>query len=74
MNRYNMNKNQLQFTRKNFNKLHLKEIMNDESLDKLETDVAHSSPASALSEWVAMGRERPAVARSASYRRQLRRR
>jgi len=31
-----MNKNQLQFTRKNFNKLHLKEIMNDESLDKLE--------------------------------------
>ena len=36
MNTYNMNKNQLQFTRKNFNKLHLKEIMNDESLDKLE--------------------------------------
>ena len=34
MNTYNMNKNQLQFTRKNFNKLHLKEIMNDESLDK----------------------------------------
>lgn len=36
MNRYNMNKNQLQFTRKNFNKLHLKEIMNDDNLDKLE--------------------------------------
>ena len=36
MNTSNMNKEQFQFTRKTYKKLHLKEIVNDENLNKLE--------------------------------------